>query len=599
MEPPNFLSVKENTGLILSTDGVPVFTSAKGSMWPVYLSLTSIPPDQRMRLNNIIIAGIWFGSRKPDIEKLLLPILSEINELSLKGVTVSIDGVNYNIKAKLVMCVLDLPARAAVANTVQFNGAFGCLYCTEEGVIRDHRRIYLPCEDYCLRTSACINNWGEAAEVSGEPVMGIKGHSVLVSSNLLELPQCIPIDYMHCVLEGIFKSLLKHWFEGKYRSALYSIRKDIIYINKAMLSIKPTSEIPRIPRPLSLMSFWKASEFRFWMLCSFPVLSEYLPSDYVHHLSLLVASIWVLLSDNISKSDLDLIDELLYNFQKLVPVMYTPLMCTANMHLLLHLVQIVRLWGPLWAFSMFGFENVNGYLGKLYHGTGQILKQITFHLRLQQTLPNLLNELKEKESEAAKLYIEKIIHPTHNNMYMVSPNIYIIGSLVCGHLTPEEVNAVSAAGIGITPGCSITRAHKCMINGIIYNSNQHTTCSTRNDSVCSFVDANGSVSYGVINSFCISAKTIPFCILTKYDVTTILPVTEIRSPQHPLLQKHATTCVTLLSRFMIGIMKLSLSDVHTVIVTPVKNILKKCIHVPMKGKYYDYLIITPNNFEMH
>lgn len=46
----DFLSTAENTGLILCTDGVPVFKSSKGSLWPVYLMVTSIPPHLRTKV---------------------------------------------------------------------------------------------------------------------------------------------------------------------------------------------------------------------------------------------------------------------------------------------------------------------------------------------------------------------------------------------------------------------------------------------------------------------------------------------------------------------------------------------------------------------
>ena len=39
-----FLSKAENVGLILCSDGVPVYRSSRGSLWPVYLMLTSIKP---------------------------------------------------------------------------------------------------------------------------------------------------------------------------------------------------------------------------------------------------------------------------------------------------------------------------------------------------------------------------------------------------------------------------------------------------------------------------------------------------------------------------------------------------------------------------
>ena len=48
MKDSNFLASTDHTGLILSADGVPVFKSSKGSLWPVYLSVTSIPPAERI-----------------------------------------------------------------------------------------------------------------------------------------------------------------------------------------------------------------------------------------------------------------------------------------------------------------------------------------------------------------------------------------------------------------------------------------------------------------------------------------------------------------------------------------------------------------------
>ena len=52
-----------------------------------------------------------------------------------------------------------------------------------------------------------MEKWAEEAELSGCPVMGAKDKSVLGKN--LHLPECIPIDYMHAVLGGVFKSLDK------------------------------------------------------------------------------------------------------------------------------------------------------------------------------------------------------------------------------------------------------------------------------------------------------------------------------------------------------------------------------------------------------
>ena len=52
------------------------------------------------------------------------------------GISVtSPDGVVIS-KAKLLMCSVDLPARALVLNMKQYNGKFACAYCENEGTPR-------------------------------------------------------------------------------------------------------------------------------------------------------------------------------------------------------------------------------------------------------------------------------------------------------------------------------------------------------------------------------------------------------------------------------------------------------------------------------
>lgn len=53
------LAMSDSTGLILCSDGVPVFKSSKGSLWPVYLMVTSIPPQERTKVQNLIVAALY------------------------------------------------------------------------------------------------------------------------------------------------------------------------------------------------------------------------------------------------------------------------------------------------------------------------------------------------------------------------------------------------------------------------------------------------------------------------------------------------------------------------------------------------------------
>lgn len=154
-----FLADPNNTGLILCTDGVPVFESAKGSIWPVYLAVTSLAPEKRMKMNNIIVAALWHGPNKPPMDVILAPVLDSIEVLNREGVEVCI-GVTDTIKVrpKLLMAIFDLPAKACAMNTKQYNGKYGCFCCLDEGIMFARTRIYPPQCNHQLRSAA--NNYG-------------------------------------------------------------------------------------------------------------------------------------------------------------------------------------------------------------------------------------------------------------------------------------------------------------------------------------------------------------------------------------------------------------------------------------------------------
>ncbi len=47
-----------------------------------------------------------------------------------------------------------------------------------------------------------------------------------------------------------------------------------------------------------------------------------------------------------------------------------------NLHLLRHIPDCVRDWGPLWVYSCFIFESLNGHLKKFFHGTRSMNNQV-------------------------------------------------------------------------------------------------------------------------------------------------------------------------------------------------------------------------------
>lgn len=51
---------------------------------------------------------------------------------------------------------------------------------------------------------------------------------------------------------------------------------------------------------------------------------------------------------------------------------------TMNVHLLSHVTNCVRNWGPLWCYSCFQFESMNKEVKKLFRGTRNMSKQVHY-----------------------------------------------------------------------------------------------------------------------------------------------------------------------------------------------------------------------------
>ena len=70
--------------------------------------------------------------------------------IHVSGIQVSTPQGQLTAKAMLIQCSVDLPARAMVTNTKQFNGKFGCIYCYNPGTTHPSNPLHrfwpdVPC----------------------------------------------------------------------------------------------------------------------------------------------------------------------------------------------------------------------------------------------------------------------------------------------------------------------------------------------------------------------------------------------------------------------------------------------------------------------
>ena len=126
---------------------------------------------------------------------------------------------------------------------------------------------------------------------------------------------------------------------------------------------------------------------------------------YYEHFFLLSEAIHILLLEDLTEKHINHAEQLLTNFCANIKPPYGERYELANSHLLLHLVECVRQLGPLWAFSCFHFENCNGFLLKLIHGTQSVQFQIVSAISILQGPPVLAQDyLKGAGEKALKLY---------------------------------------------------------------------------------------------------------------------------------------------------------------------------------------------------
>lgn len=517
---------------------------------------------------------------------LFSPLTDALGTLSMFGIRLSTPVGEKRITFEPLFGSFDLVAKAPILNMHQFNGEYGCPSCLNPGV-RTASRYYLPDCHYDLRTNDSVVANANEADSKGKVVNGIKGHSVL--SGVVDLVKGIPIDYMHCILEGVVKWLLEKWFTSKNHGEPYYIGTSVNSIDSLLLTQHPPHEFSRAPRSIAkTRKHWKASEFRTWLLYySLPLLvTSKMPPLYIHHFALLVCAIHILLKAEITETQILAAEELLKDFYLMLPSLYGTRSCTLNAHSLIHLGMYVRLWGPLWTHSLFGYESLNGHLTSMIHSRYKVAEQLSFSLEVIQTIGHLADKLVDVEDEDTIDFISPMssLVSKRSNMMAVLPGIYSIGKLKVSSLTDEETLAMHEATS--TSVRQINSFQKLYFNDCILHSSQYDK-GKRNSSICSYVYKDKKY-FGEVQKFCFSP---PIAFIKPFKPTMSSILKRTGNPGRDRLRKYANT--DLISCFFVEVYNHFL-PVCAVLLSDLRS---KCVLVSLTS--HSYVIPIPNNYEHH
>ena len=391
--PANYTINPNNLTFTWNTDGLPLFKSSKISIWPLYLIVNELPYEIRVKKENSLLAGLWFGTGKPQANLFVSTFENDFERL-YQGVNFNISKEESEVKVRgmVISGTCDLPAKALFLNIQNYNGKFGCPNCEIKTQQVENVQVYPFPDDSNLRTTETTKNYARQAIDRGEHVHGVKGPSAL-SLVVYDYMNTTGIDEMHCLYQGVTKKLLGFWFDAEFCNHPSSLLPFINIVNSRMKLLTPPSFVNRMPRKVSEYSYWKASELEtFLLIYSLPVLENIMNENYFQHHMLLVKAISMLNCNSVNDEMIEIAERLLTEYLVRFELLYGKKYMTCNIHLLKHLSNDVKKFGPLWVLSCYPFEDFNGTLKSYVHGSRhpelQICSAVTSFL--------CLAEIKEK-----------------------------------------------------------------------------------------------------------------------------------------------------------------------------------------------------------
>lgn len=375
--------------LTINVDGAQCTKSTKRSLWVLQLYQNYLPPNLRYKRENILVSTIYCGENKPNLVDFIQILSNELKELrDSRKITAFVNDVLYIFIPEISLVSCDLPARAPLMGLPSFSGYNACPHCHHPGIrVKDRNGksyIRYTYSQYPKRTQQEIVNAflkiDQENNDAGVNLFGLKSIPPMITFHGFDIIDGFVTDHLHCVHLGVMKRLLDLWL-GKVKSSKFKIpsKRDRMLLDQRLLKLKPLAAMSRLPKSVFERAFWKATHYSDLVLYNlYFAIPGILNHNVVRNFRDLSAGVYTLLKKEISETDLLNAERLLERFVKEFELIYGKDAVTMNVHLIRHLPQVVKVAGPLWAYSTFGFEGNLGRLVKSIKGTRNYSEQVCF-----------------------------------------------------------------------------------------------------------------------------------------------------------------------------------------------------------------------------
>jgi hypothetical protein len=402
-----FFEDDHDIALAFSTDGLQLFAKGQYGVWPLLLINLNLPPEIRVKKDNLMLCGIIPGPNSPkDIHSFLKPVVDELKQLEtgIPNVYDASTGEMFTLRAHVVFASGDLPAISKLMGISGHNSYDHCRFCELRGIY--HKHIYCPLRSprqwherfrhdpahLPLRNNTRYREAASNLRLQHDPdpdpknaVYGVLHISSLYDLQTIDFPRSFPTDVMHLVFANVVPSLVD-WWTGRFLKeddddvVVDTIRlhtnvwKDIGGDMDRSRKTIPTS-FGRALRNID--KYWrsfKSEEWSAFLINYSPILlRNRLPVElYVHYLKL-VTAVTMAVDYEVTFDDCQTIKTLLEEFVSDYERLYYRYQldrvraCLPTIHLLLHLADSILDCGPAWNFWQFPCERLCGMLKPMVH----------------------------------------------------------------------------------------------------------------------------------------------------------------------------------------------------------------------------------------
>ncbi|XP_061497136.1 uncharacterized protein LOC133391065 [Anopheles gambiae] len=278
--------------------------------------------------------------------------------------------------------------------TVYFNAAHGCLKCTCVGVhLNSEHKMIFESVDAELRTDVGFKQRVDKDHHKPwrSPLEKLKNFNMIDG---------VPYEGLHQFDRGVTLKLVLGLYEGIFENFEKWSPRQKEAVNTFLIKTRLPSEVNRPMRSFRYRHFWKATEFRSFLLhISIAVLKDFMSFDAFNHFLCYFCSVTIF-NSTAHKHLWPLAEKFLYYFVKNFPQYYGRAHMTSNVHNLLHVSGDVYMFGAVPEYSAYRYENYLQIVRRYVRSGTHVVTQVAGRMqeiasvqvatnRVTQTYPRL------------------------------------------------------------------------------------------------------------------------------------------------------------------------------------------------------------------